>query len=497
MGLEAVVAFGAGALWYAVGAVLLGGVLPHGAASVIAVLVLDVAVVLAVTRYWGIGYAVTIGIASVVALDWHYIPPTHTLALPDPRNSVALTAYLVTGVLLGLLAVLARRRAEVSEDARHLLADEQDALRRVATSVAEETAPMDVFASVTEEVGRLLALDLATLWRFEDDDTATVVGAWSAAPSDLRVGTRLRIEGDNVLVAVRRGSGPARADRPGTDGGQVGERLRTAGVRSSVGTPLLVDGRLWGVMVAASRSGEPIAPHTESRLREFTSLAATAVANAEAREELAASRARVVAAADRGRRDIERDLHDGVQQRLVALGLDLRVAEDLAVSGSEELLPTLTTLREGLVASLEELREIAHGIHPAVLSDGGLRPALANLARRSPVPVELEIDGVGRLPEQLEVGAYYVASEALANVIKHADATQVRVRVATEGPTVRLEVADDGVGGADPGKGSGLLGLVDRVHALGGSLEVHSPPGVGTSLTIVLPVGDVADTGTT
>ena len=248
------------------------------------------------------------------------------------------------------------------------------------------------------------------------------------------------------------------------------------GVRSSAGCPILVDGRLWGVMVASSTSPEPTPAGTETRLEEFTELVATAIANAETRAELTASRARIVATGDEARRHLERDLHDGVQQRLVSLALELRVAEKLAPSeGHDELVQQLSHIGEGMIAAVDELREVSHGIHPAILSEGGLRPALSTVARRSPVPVELEIRDVGRLPEPVEVGVYYVVSEALTNVIKHAQASFVQVDLEADEEAVRLRVQDDGVGGADAGHGSGLIGLKDRVHALGGRIEIASP----------------------
>ena len=192
--------------------------------------------------------------------------------------------------------------------------------------------------------------------------------------------------------------------------------------------------------------------------------------------------------ADQARRLIERDLHDGVQQRLVSLGLGVRAAEDVAKSGSDGLLDRLAGIREGLMGALDDLREISHGIHPAILSEGGLRPALGNVARRSPVPVELDVRGRARLPEPIEVGIYYVVSEALANVAKHANADAVQVTIDADDEAVRVDIQDDGEGGADPADGSGLVGLSDRVYALGGTLTISSPVGKGTSISVAFPV---------
>ena len=221
----------------------------------------------------------------------------------------------------------------------------------------------------------------------------------------------------------------------------------------------------------------------------FAQLAATAISNTVNRAQLAASRARVVAAADETRRRIERDLHDGIQQRLVSLGLELRVAEEDVPPDGVELKKELARVADGLTGALDELRELARGIHPAILSEGGLAPALKALAGRSSVPVELEVDVEGRLPERVEVATYFVVSEALANASKHARASVARVGVDTIGSRLHVSIADDGVGGADAARGSGLIGLTDRVQALGGTLSVVSPPGKGTTIRVELPLG--------
>jgi signal transduction histidine kinase len=219
--------------------------------------------------------------------------------------------------------------------------------------------------------------------------------------------------------------------------------------------------------------------------RSFNSMAASLE---HSRAELAASRVRIVAAADHARRRIERDLHDGVQQRLVSLGLDVRAIQADVPAQLEELRGELDQLAVGLGGAVEELRELSRGIHPAILSEGGLGPALKALARRSAVPVELEAPLPGRLPEPVEVAAYYVASEALANAAKHAKASAVHVQAHTADGRLRLLVRDDGVGGAEVGRGSGLIGLADRAQALGGTITVTSPAGQGTTLQVELPI---------
>jgi len=486
---EAGLAFVFGAGWFVLCALLVSSV-PFSSRSVLAaiIIVLDVAAVWTVVHWLGIGYAVTVGVAGVVALDWYAIPPIHTTVVPNAENALALGAYLVTGTLLGQLAATARRRAEKSEQEVRVLAEEQAALRRVATLVAVETAPEQVFASVTEEVGKLLRIDLATLLRYETDGSATTVAAWIHDGRELPLGSRWPLDRDTVAARVWHTGRPQRVDDYAGTHGAYAEALRALGVRSSAGSPVVVEGALWGVMIGASLSGERIALGTELRLGEFTQLTAASVANAESRGELTASRARIVASSDEARQRIERDLHDGVQQRLVSLALDVGRAERLTEPEQRTLIDELSRLREGLVAVVDELREVSHGIHPAILAEGGLRPALATLARRSPLPVDLDVRGADRLPDPVEVGLYYVASEALTNAIKHAQATQVTVDLELNPAVVRLQVSDDGVGGADARAGSGLIGLTDRLHALGGTFEVRSPAGEGTRLDARIPL---------
>jgi signal transduction histidine kinase len=375
----------------------------------------------------------------------------------------------------------------VSRDQLGRLADEQAALRRVATLVARGVPPAEVFAAVAEEVGRLLGTDLAAMLRFELDETVTVVAGWSWEGGQLPVGTRYPIEGTLSALMLRTGR-PARIDRYADAVGRVAALARQLGIRSSVGCPITVEGRLWGAATVSSKRPEPLPADTEARVAGFTELAATAIANTQARAELAASRARIVQAADETRRRIERDLHDGLQQRLVSLELELRATQATVPAEPPELGAQLGRVAEGLGEALEELRELSHGIHPAVLSEGGLGPALRALTRRSAVPVELEVHVEARLPAPVEVAAYYVVAEALTNAAKHAHAAAARVDVRAADDRLLLSVGDDGVGGADPARGSGLVGLSDRVQALGGTITVHSPTGQGTRLLVDLPV---------
>jgi signal transduction histidine kinase len=272
--------------------------------------------------------------------------------------------------------------------------------------------------------------------------------------------------------------------------GPVARLAWEMGIHSTVGAPIVVDGAVWGAIWASSKKPEPFPDDTESRILGFAQLAATAISNAVSRSQLAASRARVVAAADETRRRIERDLHDGVQQRLVSLALELRYAEEGVPPDQTELKRDLARFAGGLTDALDEVRELARGIHPAILSEGGLGPALKALARRSAVPVELEVDLATQLPERVEVASYFVVSEALANAAKHARASVAHVSVETAGSLLHVSIRDDGLGGADPARGSGLIGLTDRVQALGGTLTVLSPPGQGTTVRVELPVGN-------
>jgi signal transduction histidine kinase len=370
------------------------------------------------------------------------------------------------------------------------LAEEQAALRRVATLVARGAPPDGVFAAVTEEVGQLLPVEFAIMGRYEADGTAvTSIAAWGAPVARFPVGSRWGLEGKNLVTIVLETGRPARVDRFAHASGPLGVAGRESGFRSTVGTPIVVEGRLWGVMAVGSTLLEPpLPPDIEARLASFTELVATAIANAESGAALSASRARIVAAADETRRRIERDLHDGTQQQLVSLMLELRAAEATEPPEVGELRAQLERTERGLAAVLEELRESSRGIHPAILSKGGLERALTALARRSALPVELDLRAARPLPEHVEVAAYYVVSEALTNAAKHAHASVVNVELDAHDAILQLAIRDDGIGGADPGQGSGLIGLSDRIEALGGTLEVTSPAGSGTTLLIEIPL---------
>jgi signal transduction histidine kinase len=318
---------------------------------------------------------------------------------------------------------------------------------------------------------------------------ATVVAARSDPGLNIPLGTRYSLEGQSVSAAVWRTGRAARLDSFEGPPGSIAGVLRQLGVRSAAGAPIIVEGRLWGVIVAAWRQKQPVSA-IEDRIVQFTELVATAISNAQARADLAASRARIVAASDQTRRRIERDLHDGAQQRLVSLGLGLRAVEEAVPADHIELKQDLERVSRGITDVLAELREMSRGIHPAILSLGGLGSALKALARRSAVPVELDIRVQPRMPERVEVAAYFIVSEALANVAKHARASAVQVRVQLQDGALTVVVCDNGIGGADPSRGSGLIGLADRVEALGGTIDISSHPGAGTRITAELLVGD-------
>ncbi|MDX6228453.1 MAG: hypothetical protein QOI76_1843 [Frankiales bacterium] len=368
------------------------------------------------------------------------------------------------------------------------LAEEQAALRRVATLVARGTPPEELFTAVVEEVAGLLPVEFASMGRYESDGTMTAVAISSQVGDRFPVGSRWPLEGSNVSTIVAHTGRPVRIDSYGDATDALGAAIRERGLGSGVGTPVIVEGRLWGVMTASSSPERPLPPDTEARLATFTELVATAVANAESRNELMASRARIVTADYETRRRIERDLHDATQQRLVSLGLELRAAQAMVPPQLGELEGLLSRVAEGLGKVFDELREISQGIHPAVLSEGGLKPALTALRRRSAVPVVLDLHAERRLPERVEVAAYYVVSEALTNAAKHAHASVVNVDLDTRDGVLQLAIRDDGVGGADASHGSGLVGLSDRIEALGGSLQVTSPLGTGTTLLIEVPL---------
>ena len=453
--------------------------------------------VLHVASGWGFWPALIVTTGATLTLDWLFLHPRFTLGVRDISSVTLFAVSLLVAYMVSALAGRAQRRAEEAEAlAREVrdgerrirrIAEEQTSLRRVATLVAGGASPAETFTVVATEVGQLFGADIAVVFRYEPDRTGTVVGLWSVPAVTFPAGARLAVEGIGGALTVLEEGRPNRTERFEGPPGSIAGSLGRIGARSGVAAPIAVEGRLWGAMVAATLRGAGLPPGSESSLADFTDLAATAIANAESQEQLTASRARIVAAADHARRRIERDLHDGAQQRLVSLVLELRIAQAAVPAGAPELAQRLDQLSAQVAEALDDLREIARGIHPAVLAQNGLRPALKALARRSPVPVRLDVAVDGRLPEHLEVAAYYVVSEALTNAAKHSSASAVDVTVMATEDILAVRVHDDGRGGARLGHGSGLVGLHDRVEALGGRLQLVSPVGGGTTLQAELP----------
>jgi GAF domain-containing protein len=370
------------------------------------------------------------------------------------------------------------------------LGEEQAALRRIATLVARGVPPEQVFAAVTEEVERLLPVDFAHLERYEPDDTFTVLAAAGSTTGHFSPGTRPSLGGRNLATIVFETDRPARIDNYADhSSGPLGTIAREAGIRSGVGTPIMVEGHLWGLIAVGSMVKPSLPGDIEVRLSSFTELVATAIANAESRAALTASRVRIVAAADESRRRIERDLHDGAQQRLVhaviVLKLALQALSDDDAGASDLVAEALRHAQQAHA----DLRELAHGILPEALTRGGLQEGVEALVSRVSLPVSVDVP-VERLPASVEATAYFVISEALTNVVKHAHAAGASVTARVECGELRVEIRDDGVGGADSGHGTGLGGLDDRVSALDGRLALHSPAGGGTRVRALLPVSD-------
>jgi signal transduction histidine kinase len=387
--------------------------------------------------------------------------------------------------------------AQLGVEYRRLVV-EQGALRRLAALVARGVEAMEVYRAVAEEMRRCVPADTAGLWRFANDGEIVLVAAAAhpAALAQWPVGTRTPVHGNTLAAQVRRTGRPARIDDYTNVAGPIGALVREVGVYAAVGVPILGNGRVRGLAAVGSMQRGPMSADTEVRISRFAELSASAVVagyrDEQKRQLLAEASRRLHLAADSERRRIERDLHDGVQQKLVTLALHARAAEASAPAGLGELKHQLSSIASGLGEVSQELQEISRGAPPAILVNGTLPTAIRELARRSTVPVQVDVTLTQRLPEPIETATYYLVSEALTNAAKHAHASTVHVQVdaddnAADG-ALRVWVRDDGRGGADPSGGSGLVGLKDRVDALGGNLWLHSPPGAGTTLEAELPL---------
>jgi signal transduction histidine kinase len=408
----------------------------------------------------GLWLAGIVTLASFLTFEFFFVPPLHSFRIADPDTAAALAISLVTAYVVSELARRAQdraaearlrtREAEAAERELRRLADKAAALRRVATLVARAVAPAEVFDAVAREVGLHCDAEIARLERFEPDGTVTVVAAWSRDA----------------------------ADRP------------AVAMRSSVGCPIVVGGRTWGVIAVSTRRQAGFPPATEAAIADFTELVATAVLNAESQAQLAASRARLVSEADAARRRIVRDLHDGAQQRLVHTSITLGLAQRELQHGNGAADTLIAEALDHVHHANQELRELAHGILPADLTRGGLRGGIDAVVERLDLDVTLDLPPQ-RLPPTLEASAYFIAAEALTNIVKHAHTTTATVTATIHDNTLQLHIQDHGTGGANP-NGRGLTGIKDRATALGGQLTIHSPPGHGTTLTATLPAPDTA-----
>jgi signal transduction histidine kinase len=443
----------------------------------------------AALRFGPVGAATTLAIVSSLTV-WNtahgsgpFVRATLTHSLLASQLFVAVAAL----TSLVLAAVTAERTA--SEDAQRALTAEHAALRRIATLVAGEAASKRVFDQVTAEAAQTIGAPATSLARFDEDNMVTFLSGWSASGVlAFPEGSRVPLEGTGVLAAVRETGEPQRIDSYAGRSGQVVERFTSFGYDSATAAPVKLGAQVWGALVAAGRRAA-LPAGSERRLTDFAELVAQALANADAYRKLAASRARIVGAADNERQRLERNLHDGAQQRLVSLALQLRLVKANVRKDPANAEARLTEAEGELGQALDELRELARGIHPAVLTDRGLAAALEALAERAPLPVELARVPHDRLPDSIEAAIYYLVAEAITNVAKYAHANRARVSVERSNGIATVLVSDDGVGGAEPTSGSGLVGLADRVEALGGRLRIDSPPGRGTRLTAEIPCG--------
>jgi signal transduction histidine kinase len=453
---------------------------PHGPARGLAVLYI-LAVVAAAVRY-GPAFAFVSALLSVLAFDLFFLSPNELLHLSNATDVETYVAFLATALVVGLLSSRLRRQAE---DATRLTA-EQESLRRVASLVARGASPTAVLEGIREELNNLDGAQMALLFQGDrENDLSLVASAGvSAGPATTRRAESSRPTAMTSIVWFDSNTPTAEY---ATMFGAYAVAVAGLGADSGLAQPVAVAGRPWGFVVVAAHNGT-LTASAGRRVADYIELLGTAIDNGETRAELQASRVRIITAADETRRRIERDLHDGAQQRLVSLALRVGAAHAIVPSGQDQLRSELADVTDGLRGLLEDVREMARGLHPAILAQGGLGPALKTLARRSSVPVELDLRLDQRLPSQTELTAYYIVSELLANVAKHAGASTVRLEARARVDALELTVADDGIGGADVTSGSGLVGVVDRVSANDGTVNVHSPVGGGTAVKVVLPV---------
>src|SRR4051794_7277531 len=424
------------------------------------------------------GVRSTVGVPVVVAGHvWGALGVFTTGHDPPPLGTEARLAEFTE--LVATAVENAEARGEVER-----LAEEQTALRRVATLVAEGASPTAVFDAVAAEMAGLLGAGHAAVFRYESGAELTVLAHRGSSAQEVPPGARMNHEGDSVEALVRRTERSARMDSYEGAGGVIAELARAAGVRVAFGAPIVVDGRLWGVVSAGWSWGDLPPADAEDRMAKFAQLLATAIANADSRDQLTGSRARLLTAGDEARRRVVRDLHDGAQQRLVHTIVMLKLARRALQQNDGDAESLVGEPLEQAQLGNVELRELAPGILPSVLTHGGLPAAVDSIVARLDIPVEVDV-AAERLPAEIEASAYFVVAEALTNVVKHAHAGRAEVRASVEDGLLVLEVRDDGAGGADP-NGHGLVGMSDRAAALGGRLKIESPPGRGTLLAATL-----------
>ena len=452
--------------------------------------------VLVVSAAWGFGLALTTTLVSALVYFYFHLEHTNEITGDDLFSLLVFLPIALSANVLGrqarLRATEAEERRQDADDAAALatsLAEQQTALRHVATLVARGVDLSEIYPATVGELSRGLRAENVVLLKYGPDEATVVAGSGRASGDALMPdGEHISLDGDNIAALIRRDGRATRMDSYAGAAGATAGRLRYLGIQSAAGAPIRVGDHIWGALIVGSAREDPLPPSTELRLQDFADLVSTAIANAETRAQLTASRARIVAAGDQARRRFERDLHDGAQQHVVSLALQLRGVQLLVEPDQHQLNEQLSLAVSGLGAISDELREISRGMHPAILSRGGLGAAIKGLARRSAVPVELDLHIDRRMSDQVEVVAYYVVAEALTNAAKYAQASEVTVRANVEDGVLRLAVSDNGVGGAVVGDGSGLIGLQDRVEVIGGSFEVNSPSDVGTTLVASIPV---------
>jgi signal transduction histidine kinase len=422
-------------------------------------------------------------VASPIVVEGELWGAITAASLHRPLSPIAERRLTEFTELVATAIANSQAREEVT-----MLAEEQAALRRVAELVAREVPHTEVFAAIAAEMERLLGADGVTLSRYEPDDAVTVVAHSGVGAAIGPVGTRLTLMGQNVSAAVRRTRQAARSEAFADSPGAIAELIRDIGVHAAVGAPIMVAGRLWGVTITLWRSPHPPPGHTEERMVQFAELLGTAIANADSRDQLRASRARLVTEADQARRRVVRDLHDGAQQRLIHAIVTLKMARDAVEQGNGTAESLILEALQHAERGNTELRELAHGILPTALTRGGLRAGIDTLVTRLDVPVRVDVPSV-RFPAEIEASAYFIVAEALTNIVKHSHASHAEVTTTVENGVLQVDVRDDGIGGA-AGDGHGLVGIADRVSALGGELTIDSPANGGTRLSARLPLAD-------